>query len=176
MFAYRTGRFKRPRWAASALALATLLALIAGCGGGEATDAAAGAGPTAGADAADLEVIEGWARALRGGDVDAAAAYFAIPSSAENGGLRVEIRSTADAVTFNESLPCGGEVVAATTAGEVTTATFELSDRPGGECGSGAGGEAAAAFRIEDGEIVEWRRVAVPGGERGAPAPGGAPI
>lgn len=175
MFVYRIGRFKGLRRPVSALALVTTLAL-AGCGGsgGSAitrTGASTGTDEaTAGADAEDLEVIEGWSRTLSSGDADAAAGYFAVPSTAENGGLSVEIRSTEDAVAFNESLPCGAEVVAAATDGDVTTATFELSDRPGGDCGAGAGGQAATAFRIEDGEIVEWRRVAVPGGGE-APQP-----
>lgn len=165
MFAdYRSGRFKRHRRPASAVvvvvALATLLPVA--CGG-------SGAEPSTDAGDGDRAVIESWARALSDGDVEGAAGYFAIPSTAVNGGLRIEIRSREDAVTFNESLLCGAEVVAARTDGGVTTATFELSDRPGGDCGSGAGGEAATAFRIKDGEIVEWQRVAVPGGDDAAP-------
>ena len=39
-------------------------------------------------NAYDLEVIEGWSRALSEGDVDAAAGYFALPSTAENGTIR----------------------------------------------------------------------------------------
>ena len=37
------------------------------------------------ADPADVRVIDAWVTALRHGDVDAAAGYFAIPSVAENG-------------------------------------------------------------------------------------------
>lgn len=151
--------------------VAVAVLLLAGCGDSDdPTESPPGGDPaTADADAGDLEVIEGWSRALSAGDVEGAAGYFAIPSTAENGGLRIEIRSRDDAVEFNESLPCGAKVVAARTAGEVTTATFLLSDRSGGDCGSGAGGEAATAFRIENGEIAEWQRVAVPGGNGAAP-------
>lgn len=177
MFAYRIGRFKGLRKPASALGivaillLALLVLLAGGCGGDSAPETTGGGSEaTAGADAEDLEVIEGWSRALSEGDVDAAAGYFALPSTAENGGVSVDIDSRADAVAFNESLPCGAEVVAAETEGDLTTATFELSERPGGDCGSGAGGRAATAFSIEDGEITEWRRVAVLGGGEGAPA------
>ena len=60
--------------------------------------------------------------------------------------------------------PC--RIVSVRTTGELTTATFRLSDRPGGDCGSGAGGSASTTFDIEDGKIVEWRRV------DDAPAPG----
>ncbi len=169
MFAnYRSGRFKGlPQPVIALIAAAALV--LAGCGGS--SEPQTNADPaTADADAGDLAVIEGWSRTLSGGDVEGAAGYFAIPSTAVNGGLRTEIRSREDAITFNESLPCGAELIAAQTDGEVTTATFELSDRPGGDCGSGAGGEAATAFRIAEGEIVEWQRVAVPGGDGAAPA------
>lgn len=148
--------------AAAALVLAALLAM-AGCGSGDGTDTVAA---EAAADSGDVAVIEGWAKALASGDERAAAGYFAIPSTAENGPLLTSIDSRADAIAFNRSLPCGAEVVSAQTTGELTTATFRLSDRPGGDCGSGAGATASTTFDIEDGKIVEWRRV------DDAPAPG----
>jgi hypothetical protein len=160
-------------------ALAVLLALallaLAACGGGDDSGSAAtgtSAGEVAGeADPADVEVIDGWVTALRHGDVDAAAGYFAIPSVAENGPVLVRIRSEDDARSFNESLPCGALLVRADTAGEFTTATFRLTERPGpGVCGAGTGGTAKTSFVIRDGEIVQWRRVGAAGG--GAPAPG----
>ena len=117
--------------AAAALALAALLAM-AGCGSGDGTDTVAA---EAAADSGDVAVIEGWAKALASGDERAAAGYFAIPSTAENGPLLTSIDSRADAIAFNRSLPCGAEVVSAQTTGELTTATFRLSDRPGGDCG-----------------------------------------
>jgi hypothetical protein len=139
--------------AAAALALAALLA-TAGCGGADGTTTAE---PPA--DSGDVAVIEGWAKALAAGDERAAAGYFAIPSTAENGPLLTSIDTRADAVAFNRSLPCGAEVVSAQTTGELTTATFRLSDRPGGDCGSGAGATASTTFDIEGGKIVEWLRV-----------------
>ena len=147
-------------------------ALLAGCGDdGAATTPAADE-----ADEADVQLIEDWSSALAEGDVDAAADYFAIPSIAQNGPIVTNIGSRADAVAFNESLPCGAEVISARSQGEFTTATFELSERPGpGLCGSGVGGTASTSFVIEGGEIVEWRRVdgQSPGGEDGG---GGAPV
>jgi hypothetical protein len=179
MFAHRIGGIKGPRLPASfpaaLLALLVPLLLLAGCGGSDGTSVTItgtdSSDATANADPDDLKVIEGWATALKGGDVDGAAGFFAVPSTADNGGFRTEIKSDGDAVAFNESLPCGAEVIAAETDGDVTTATFELSDRPGGDCGSGAGGQAATAFKIENGKIVEWRRVEVPGGGEGGGAP-----
>jgi hypothetical protein len=142
----------------AALCLATL-AILAGCGGSDTTTTTAP--DVAGdADPADVEVIRGWVDALRGGDVEAAAGFFAIPSTAENGPLTVQIHSEAEAVRFNESLPCGAELVRAEDSGDFTTATFRLTERPGpGVCGPGTGELAETAFVIADGEILEWRRV-----------------
>jgi hypothetical protein len=120
------------------------------------------------ADPADVEVIRGWVDALRRGDVEGAAGYFATPSTAENGPVLLRIESAADAQRFNETLPCGAVLIRAEAAGEFTTATFRLTERPGpGVCGEGTGETAQTAFVIEDGKIVEWRRVAI----GGRPAP-----
>ena len=179
MFAHGTGLFK------GLLTLVCALGLIAfaGCGGeGSTTISASGeetTGPdtadTAGADQGDLKVIEDWSSTLSEGDVKGAAGYFAIPSTAQNGPLLVRIEDPSDAVAFNSSLPCGAEVIAARTEGDFTSATFRLTDRPGGDCGSGVGGEASTSFQIENGTIVEWRRIDSPRGpvEGGG---GGAPV
>lgn len=198
MFAYRTGRFKglsKPAWLAASLAFLALTPLaLTGCGdsggspitiSGDDTGAPGGSSDpgdpidgTEDADQEDVAVIEDWSQTLSQGDVEGAAEFFAVPSTVENGGFRVEIKNPVDAASFNESLPCGAELVGAETSGDTTTATFELSDRPGGDCGSGAGGQAATAFKIEDGKIVEWIRVAVPGGGGEAPVgpDPGAPV
>ena len=169
MFAYRSSIFKRLFGIA-----ALVVALVAfGCGSepGASTESAApdpgqtaGEPDVAGADPDEVGVIKGWIGALSEGDVEAAAGYFAIPSTAQNGPLLVRIRDSEDSVAFNESLPCGGELVSAETVGDFTTATFQLSERPGGGCGPGVGGTASTSFVIEDGKITEWRRV----GEGGA--------
>jgi hypothetical protein len=154
MFAHRRGAFK------GLLTLVSSFVLIgfAGCGGGDSPT-----GPfdprTADADPEDLAVIENWSEALEHGDVREAANFFAIPSVVQNGGPPVTISDFGEAVDFNRALPCGAVVIAASTEGDLTTATFRLSDRPGGDCGSGAGERAATAFEIEDGRIVQWLRV-----------------
>jgi hypothetical protein len=114
------------------------------------------------ADPQAVEVIAAWSEALRNGDIVGAAERFAIPSVAENGPALIHIESEADARLFNRSLPCGGRLIRAQGAGEFTTATFRLTERPGpGSCGQGTGQTAKAAFVIRDGEILEWRRVGV---------------
>ena len=143
--------------------------VLAGCGGGDGGEG--GRTEVSGdADSRDVRVIDAWVTALRRGDVDAAARYFAIPSTAENGPLLVQIENLDDARRFNESLPCGARLVLAETQGQFTTATFRLTERPGpGICGSGTGEAAQTSFVIRGGKIVEWRRVGT-GGE----APGRA--
>jgi len=115
------------------------------------------------ADPGDVQVIDEWAKTLASGDVEGAAEFFAIPSVAENG-ILVEIEDERDALRFNASLPCGAELIGAESQGEFTTATFRLIERPGaGACADGTGETAQTTFVIEDSEIVEWRRVGLPG-------------
>jgi hypothetical protein len=141
--------------------------VLAGCGGGgdEPSSSGSAQGVAGDADPGDVRVIDDWVTALRRGDVDAAAHYFAIPSVAENGPLLVQIESLDDARRFNQSLPCGARLVRAETKGQFTTATFRLVERPGpGTCGPGTGETAETSFVIRGGKIVEWRRVGT-GGE-----------
>jgi len=109
--------------------------------------------------AADIEVIRDWSEALTQGDIDAAAEFFALPSLAENG-ISVRIETVDDARIFNESLPCGAELESTEAEGQFINATFRLTTRPGVEVCPGEGATAQTSFVIEDGAIVEWRRVA----------------
>ena len=155
------------------IAAATVMALTLSACGEETPTITIKEGVPGGADPKQVEVIDEWALALADGDVDEAASYFALPSVAENGG-EVRIRDRKDAVVFNESLPCGAELIEAQGHAGFILATFRLVERPGpGECGRGVGEEAGTAFRIEDGEIAEWRRIPVPG--EALPPPGGEP-
>lgn len=182
MFAHRSRDYKGHSMLVWAIILIAALG-FAGCGDdeGEATssaEATTSSSTTAETDAADpedLAVIEDWSRTLSEGDVEGAAGYFATPSTAENGPVRIEIETLEDAVAFNRTLPCGAEVISAKTVGEFTSATFRLSERPGGGCGSGAGGTASTSFVIEDGKIVEWRRIGDFGPAGGGDG-GGAPV
>jgi limonene-1,2-epoxide hydrolase len=143
-----------------------IASLLAGCGGNGPSSSGSVHGVAGDADPGDVRVIDAWVTALRHGDVDAAARYFAIPSVAENGPLLLQIESLDDARRFNESLPCGARLVRAETQGQFTTATFRLTERPGpGLCGPGTGESAKTSFVIRGGKIVEWRRVGTGGGE-----------
>ena len=145
---------------------------LAGCGGGGGSESGGEPKVAGDADPGDVRVIDAWVTALRRGDVDAAARYFAIPSVAENPPLLLHIRSLDDARRFNESLPCGARLVRAATQGKFTTATFRLTERPGpGICGPGAGNAAKTSFVIRDGKIVEWLRIGTGGGGGGQEVP-----
>lgn len=149
-----TGRVRNIRL--PLLLVVALLALGAsGCG----DDSAPESDIPGGADPAAVAVIDDWAMRLADGDIDGAASLFALPSVAENGPT-LQLEDEADARLFNASLPCGAELVRATPQDDFIVATFRLIERPGpGRCGAGAGATAQTAFRIEDEEIVEWRRV-----------------
>jgi hypothetical protein len=136
------------------LLLLVVVLVFTACGDDEPTTDIPG-----GADPAEVAVIDDWSTKLRAGDVDAAAELFALPSVAQNG-LSYTIIDIDDAQKFNESLPCGGELVRAEEHGRFVLATFRLTERPGpGTCGSGVGETAQTDFLIEDGRIAEWRRV-----------------
>jgi hypothetical protein len=106
-------------------------------------------------------VIRDWSDALRRGDVQRAASYFAIPSRAFNGDGTVELESVAAVRRFNESLPCGARLIAVEpSAHGYLIATFRLTERPGpGTCGAGSSGTARTAFRVRAGRITDWIRV-----------------
>ena len=153
------------------LALLVTALALAGCGATGADEVETTIpGIVGGADPEAVGVIEAWSTALREGDVDGAAEFFALPSEAQNGPARIEISERADAVSFNRSLPCGAELERAVDHAGFVIATFRLTERPGeGRCGAGTGDVARTAFRISNGEIVEWLRVP---GPAEVPAPG----
>lgn len=132
---------------------------------------AGGGGKPRPADPRATKVIGDWSDALRRGDVKRATDDFAIPSLVENNGPPVRLRARADARAFNESLPCGAQLERTYRMGRYTAAIFRLTDRPGGDCGTGIGGEAATAFVIRRGRIVEWRRLPDPIGPTDVPGP-----
>jgi hypothetical protein len=117
----------------------------------------------------EAAVIRGWSDTLRRGHVRRAARYFALPAVVVNGTPPLPIRTRAQAEQFNRLLVCGAKVVALErTNGHRVLATFRLTERPGGACGSGTGHLAHTAFLIRDGRIVQWLRTDDAGG--GAPA------
>ena len=136
---------------------ALCVAALTGCGSSSDKETNSVAGN---ADADAVQVIKSWADELRAGDVSAASDEFAIPSFVQNGTPLLQLTNRQQVEQFNQSLPCGARLTAASTSGRYTVATFVLTERPGpGQCGNGVGEAAKTAFVIQDGHIREWRRV-----------------
>jgi hypothetical protein len=132
--------------------------VFAGCGGSSSSDKSNTVAGNANADA--VQVIQSWADELRSGNISAASDRFSIPTVVQNGTAPLTLTTRQAIEVFNQSLPCGARLTAATDAGRYTVATFVLTERPGpGRCGSGVGDAAKTAFVIHNGHIVEWRRV-----------------
>jgi len=163
MFVYPGRKVKEARcddWRVMARAITALAALsivaLPGCGSSSDQSSTV----PGGADADAVQVIKGWADELRSGDISAASDRFALPSVIQNGAPALRLTTRPQVEVFNQSLPCGAKLTAATSSGKYTIATFVLTERPGpGQCGNGVGETAKTAFVIHDGHIAEWRRV-----------------
>ena len=115
-------------------------------------------------------VINNWLKALRRGDVKRAAHYFALPSKFQNATPVLTVHTERERIAVNLSLPCGARARTMGGAGAYTIVTFELTKRPGGDCGTGVGNTARGAIRVERRHIKEWYRLPdKPGGQQQAP-------
>jgi hypothetical protein len=134
----------------------------AGCGhGAHAKDAAqprASSTPIPGAD-----VVRAWSDALRHGDVDAATGRFGVPAVVANGSPEIRLTTRAQVRAFNSSLSCGSRVTDVVPHAGLLIVTFELTDRPGGNCGDGVGHSAKVALQVRKGRIVRWLRLPTEG-------------
>jgi hypothetical protein len=184
------------RSAAASVAVLAVIAL-AGCGGHHGATATATADQTTPqtpprsdldlppgvpdratgpANAQARRVINAWLRALRRGEVTRAAHYFALPSKFQNATPVLTVHSEQERIAINLTLPCGAKAVRMGAAGVYTIVTFKLTKRPGGDCGSGVGGTARGAIRVERRLIKEWYRLPdKPGGQPQAP-PASGPV
>lgn len=155
------------------VALLGLAAAVAGCGDSATSPrrpaSAARAPAKTSGRSGDARVIRRWADTLRAGDVEAAARLFAVPVTVENGAPALRLTSSDEVVAFNRSLPCGARLLRTRRRGRYTVATFRLTERVGGDCGTGVGETAATAFRLRGGKIVAWLRVPTPGRPAGPP-------
>jgi hypothetical protein len=116
-------------------------------------------------------VINDWLKALRRGDVKRAAHYFALPSKFQNATPVLTVHNEQERLAVNLSLSCGAVATEMGGAGVYTIVTFRLTERKGGNCGTGVGGKARGAIRVERRHIKEWYRLPDdPGGAQQAPA------
>jgi limonene-1,2-epoxide hydrolase len=120
-----------------------LAALVVGCGGGPASPES---------------VVRAWSESINSGNNEAAADLFAPGAEVIQGGASITLDTEAQAVRFNASLPCSGEIVKLKTEGDTVTATFVLGHRETSRC-DGPGAEVTAAFRVRNGKIVLWHQL-----------------
>ncbi len=123
-------------------------------------------------------VLEGWAAALRRGDPDRAARYFAVPAIVAQS-MTVQLQTREQIRKFNDELPCGAKLLEVQHDGRYVVGTFRLTQRAGHTC-TAAGQLARVAFVIRGHHFTEWRQVPdTPGASPGpdepedAPTPGG---
>ena len=135
-----------------------LLGLVAGCGGGD-EDGGKPTPPPAGEQSAE-DVIRGWNKAVNAGEHERAADLFALDAVVEQAEVEIRLETRADAVAFNDSLPCRADVTEIRPEGRATVANFSLREGADGECGDG--GTASVKFVIRDGKIREWRQLPPP--------------
>jgi hypothetical protein len=127
---------------------------------------------------ASRRVINDWLKALRHGQIKTAAHYFALPSKFQNATPVLTVHNEQERIAVNVSLSCGAVATEMGAAGVYTIVTFRLTERKGGNCGTGVGGKARGAIRVERRHIKEWYRLPdEPGGAQQAPsAPSGPSV
>jgi limonene-1,2-epoxide hydrolase len=102
-------------------------------------------------------VARAWSQELNSGDNAAAAKLFAPGAEIVQAGTTLRLNTQAEAVAWNEALPCSGRIVAMKTHDDTATATFELGDRQQSKC-DGPGQQVTAIFRVHNGKIILWHQ------------------
>lgn len=106
-------------------------------------------------------VVRAWSEALNTNDNRGAADLFARNAEIVQGSTVLRLKTYEQAVAWNSSLPCSGELVAIRSKGQTATATFKLGDRQHSRC-DGPGQKATAIFRVVKGKIVLWHQTSTP--------------
>ena len=84
---------------------------------------------------------------------------LALPSKFQNATPVLIVNTEEKRIAVNTSLSCGAVATKMGGAGAFTIVTFKLTQRPGGDCGTGVGGTARGAIRVERRMIKEWYRL-----------------
>jgi limonene-1,2-epoxide hydrolase len=118
------------------------VAVVAGCGSGAPSTES---------------VVRAWSQAVNEDDNERAADLFAPDAQVVQSGHELTLKTHADAVAWNSSLPCSGKIVSIDARGSTATATFLLEDRKHKRC-DGPGERATAIFKVREGKIVLWHQ------------------
>jgi hypothetical protein len=110
-------------------------------------------------DPVAVRVIARWLRALRSGDERRAARFWADGSKFQNATPVLTIDSAIEKLAIQKSLPCGARIKQAGGPAPFVVLVFVLTQRRGGDCGTGAGHTARGAIRVANGRIAEWYRL-----------------
>lgn len=111
------------------------------------------------ADAASVKVIARWLKVLRKGQEARAARYWATGAKFQNSTPVLTIDTPIEKLAIQKSLTCGARIKRAGGPAPFVVLVFVLTQRPGGNCGSGVGQTARGAIRVAHGQIVEWYRL-----------------
>lgn len=128
--------------------MALALLALAGCGGGSGSDARSD----------EEQAVRDWLAALNAEKYERAASYFADGAIVEQSRV-IKLRNSTDAIAFNRSLPCKGEVADVDDERDTLLVSFRLR---GPELGGCVGGSARVRFKFRDGKFSEWRQLPEP--------------
>ena len=110
-------------------------------------------------DARSVKVIAHWLRTLQRGDETGATRYWATGAKFQNSTPVLTIDTPIEKLAIQKSLPCGAKIKEAGGPKPFVVLVFTLTQRVGGDCGSGVGHTARGAIRVAHGQIVEWYRL-----------------
>jgi hypothetical protein len=111
------------------------------------------------ADRASVRVIARWLRVLRRGEEARAARFWATGAKFQNATPVLTIDTPIEKLAIQKSLPCGARIKTAGGPAPFVVLVFVLTERRGGNCGSGVGHTARGAIRVSGGRIIEWYRL-----------------
>src|SRR5206468_3152446 len=89
------------------------------------------------ADTSSVKVIAGWLRVLRKGQEAKAATYWATGAKFQNATPVLTIDTPIEKLAIQKSLPCGARIKKAGGPAPFVVLVFVLTQRRGGDCGTG---------------------------------------
>ncbi len=156
--------------------ISLLMTVLAGCGGGDHKTAPTNTTPASSnadlrlpahvprraagqADPAAVKVIAHWLRVLQRGEEARAARFWATGAKFQNATPVLTIDTPIEKLAIQRSLPCGARIKEAGGPAPFVVLVFVLTQRRGGDCGTGVGHTARGAIRVAHGRIIEWYRL-----------------